>query len=56
MLAVWDWVFGTLQIPAKAPQNIRFGVGEEHADYDTVTNSFVRPFIRFAEHFAPPRA
>ena len=54
-LAVWDWLFGTLMIPHpdRRVQNVHFGVGETHGDYDTVTRVFVRPFVRSAEHLSP---
>jgi len=54
-LAVWDWLFGTLVIPPtdRKVLNVRFGVGETHGDYDTVTRVFVRPFIRSAEQLLP---
>ena len=49
-LAVWDWAFGTLYIPSREPEHVVFGVGERNGDYDTVTRTFVRPFLRSAEH------
>jgi len=49
-LAVWDWVFGTLYIPSREPEPVVFGVGEPNGDYETVTRTFVRPFLRSAEH------
>ena len=52
-LAVWDWLFGTLHIPAKTREVVEFGVGETHGDYDTVLRTFARPFQRSAEHFLP---
>ena len=52
-LAIWDWAFGTLYIPAREPEAITFGVGETHGDYDTVMRTFVRPFVHSAEHLAP---
>jgi sterol desaturase/sphingolipid hydroxylase (fatty acid hydroxylase superfamily) len=52
-LAVWDWLFGTLYIPAKQPEGVTFGVGDAHGDYDTILRTFVRPFVHSAEHLAP---
>ena len=52
-LAVWDWAFGTLRIPAKTCEVVEFGVGQTHGDYDTVLRTFARPFQRSAEHFLP---
>ena len=55
-LAVWDWAFGTLMIPEKEKNVVAFGVGETHGDYDTVMRTFVKPFVRSAEHLAPHAA
>ncbi len=54
-LAVWDWVFGTLYIPAREREVIEFGLGAEgdRADYATVTRSIARPFVRAGERLAP---
>ena len=51
-LAVWDWAFGTLYIPSREPENVVFGVGDSGGEFDTVTKTFVRPFLRSAEHLA----
>jgi sterol desaturase/sphingolipid hydroxylase (fatty acid hydroxylase superfamily) len=53
-LAVWDWAFGTLYIPAKTREVTEYGVGEARGDFDTATRSFIRPFVRAGEHFAAP--
>ncbi len=51
-LALWDWAFGTLYMPAKAREDITFGVGPEKADYATVGSSFILPFARSFAHIA----
>jgi len=48
-LAVWDWAFGTLHIPAREPEVAQFGVGEEYEDYATVARSLARPFAKASE-------
>jgi sterol desaturase/sphingolipid hydroxylase (fatty acid hydroxylase superfamily) len=60
-LAVWDWAFGTLYIPAVEREKIRFGVGPTEGEFSTVPRNTLLPFVRFGEHvgrglrrFAPP--
>ena len=48
-LAVWDWAFGTLHIPARQSEVAAFGVGGEYEDYATVTRSLTRPFAKASE-------
>ena len=47
-LAVWDWAFGTLHVPARDCEVPQFGVGAEYEDYATVGRSLVRPFAKSA--------
>jgi sterol desaturase/sphingolipid hydroxylase (fatty acid hydroxylase superfamily) len=49
-LAVWDWAFGTLAIPAKTREPIVFGVGEETQPFRSVLAAFAIPCARFGEH------
>ena len=51
-LAVWDWMFGTLHIPAKEREVLTFGV-PDHRDAHTVKGEFVNPLIDAAGHFKP---
>jgi sterol desaturase/sphingolipid hydroxylase (fatty acid hydroxylase superfamily) len=48
-LAVWDWAFGTLHVPAREREVKQFGVGEEYEDYATVARSLARPFAKASE-------
>jgi sterol desaturase/sphingolipid hydroxylase (fatty acid hydroxylase superfamily) len=50
-LAVWDWFFGTLYVPEKY-EKITFGVGAEHADFDTLAKTIALPFLRAGGHVA----
>lgn len=49
-LSVWDWLFGTLEIPTRAPQRLTFGVDPIAPSQHTVTGALIEPF---AEAFAP---
>jgi sterol desaturase/sphingolipid hydroxylase (fatty acid hydroxylase superfamily) len=52
-LAVWDWAFGTLHIPAREREVARFGVGEEYEDYATTLRSLARPFAKAGRTMRP---
>jgi sterol desaturase/sphingolipid hydroxylase (fatty acid hydroxylase superfamily) len=45
-LAIWDWLFGTLHVPAKAPEKLTFGVEPVRTDAHTITGEFIVPFGR----------
>lgn len=45
-LAIWDWLFGTLHIPAKSREKLGFGVEPVTADTHTFTGEFLAPFGR----------
>lgn len=45
-LAVWDWLFGTLHMPAKEREKLCFGVEPTASDAHTVNGEFVAPFGR----------
>ncbi len=45
-LAIWDWAFGTLHIPARECEVSQFGVGAEYEDYATAARSLTRPFVK----------
>jgi sterol desaturase/sphingolipid hydroxylase (fatty acid hydroxylase superfamily) len=51
-LAVWDWAFGTLVIPAKARERVVFGLGAENALFRSLAGNFLKPFMRFSWHVA----
>jgi sterol desaturase/sphingolipid hydroxylase (fatty acid hydroxylase superfamily) len=48
-LAVWDWAFGTLHIPARDREVSECGVSERKEDFSTVGRSLARPFSRASE-------
>ncbi len=49
-LALWDWMFGTLYVPAKEREAITFGF-PGRADAHTVKGELVNPLIDAAGHF-----
>ena len=51
-LALWDWMFGTLYVPAKEREKLTFGV-EGHRHAHTVKGELVAPFVDAAGHLKP---
>jgi sterol desaturase/sphingolipid hydroxylase (fatty acid hydroxylase superfamily) len=45
MLSVFDWLFGTLHIPAKQREKLTFGIDDATAVTHSAEGLFVRPFI-----------
>jgi sterol desaturase/sphingolipid hydroxylase (fatty acid hydroxylase superfamily) len=54
-LALWDWMFGTLYVPAQKREKLTFGV-TGHADAHTLKGELVAPFLDAAGHLVPKRA
>jgi sterol desaturase/sphingolipid hydroxylase (fatty acid hydroxylase superfamily) len=50
-LSFWDWVFGTLYVPDKK-EAIVFGLGEENADFASLKDLFLQPFVKAARRVA----
>ncbi len=48
----WDWMFGTLYIPAKEREPLVFGFAD-HPDAHTVKGELVDPLINAASHLKP---
>jgi sterol desaturase/sphingolipid hydroxylase (fatty acid hydroxylase superfamily) len=51
-LAIWDWLFGTLHLPAKKPERLTFGVEPAGRDEQTITEAYIAPVYRAASHVA----
>lgn len=45
-LAIWDWLFGTLYVPARRREKLAFGVEPAQPGVHTVTGEFIAPFGR----------
>jgi sterol desaturase/sphingolipid hydroxylase (fatty acid hydroxylase superfamily) len=54
-LAVWDWLFGTLHVPAKEPEKLAFGVADEQdrSNIHSVVHGLIRPFVRVVQLVLP---
>lgn len=51
-LVFWDWVFGTLWVPARK-QALQFGIGAEGKEFNSVARLFYLPFVKGARLLAP---
>ena len=49
-LAIWDWLFGTLYVPAKEPEPLTFGVKVGEADMHSFGELAIAPMQRAAAH------
>lgn len=56
-LCIFDWLFGTLYIPAKEREKLTFGVEPDHAhhDHQTLEHALLQPFVRAYHHIVPAR-
>ncbi len=45
-LSLFDWVFGTLHLPTKDRQKIKFGVEPEAGDPHSITGGLITPVVR----------
>lgn len=43
-LAIWDWLFGTLKLPADTTETPAYGLGSRGARYRSVSALFLQPF------------
>jgi sterol desaturase/sphingolipid hydroxylase (fatty acid hydroxylase superfamily) len=53
-LALWDWMFGTLHVPAAEREALAFGVEPDRADAHTIRGELIAPF-RHAAALVLPR-
>lgn len=49
-LALWDWAFGTLYVPGKEREKLRFGADSDPRTVHTFMGEFVLPFARAFAH------
>jgi sterol desaturase/sphingolipid hydroxylase (fatty acid hydroxylase superfamily) len=52
-LSVWDWLFGTLLMPAAKREPLSFGVDTTEPGQHTVMGGLIRPFGRASERLIP---
>ena len=59
-LALWDWMFGTLYIPAAKREPLEFGVEPDRPHAHTIRGELIAPFLRAAmilkDRFEKPAA
>ena len=51
-LALWDWLFGTLYVPAAEPEKLDFGVEPDRPAAHTIWGELIAPFGRAAQLIA----
>ncbi|WP_103070511.1 sterol desaturase family protein [Aquimarina sediminis] len=49
-LAIWDWIFGTLVL-SESTDNLKFGLGKEDDDYNTIWKNLFTPFVKIVMLF-----
>lgn len=52
-LAIWDWLFGTLYMPAKKREKFGFGIGDTGRDHHEMGEALFGPFRDAAGHVLP---
>ncbi|MBS0242271.1 MAG: sterol desaturase family protein [Proteobacteria bacterium] len=55
ILAIWDWLFGTLYIPAAKRERLTFGLGDGEITEHSVTQELFRPVRALAGLMAEPK-
>ncbi|MDX2157777.1 MAG: sterol desaturase family protein [Hyphomicrobiaceae bacterium] len=48
VLAIWDWLFGTLHVPGKKRERLTFGIGDGEPTEHTVAQELLRPVAALA--------
>lgn len=56
VLAIWDWIFGTLREPSRKSPRLRFGVEEVAYDPHSLQGLLLNPFADAAVHILPKPA
>lgn len=54
VFAVWDWMFGSIYLPAER-EELRFGLAEGEGRHSTLSNALVEPFIHAAGTLRPAK-
>ncbi|HYF53834.1 MAG TPA: sterol desaturase family protein [Salinarimonas sp.] len=52
IFAIWDWMFGTLWVPAKEKESFRLGLGGEEREFSSVARLYLRPFAKIGARLA----
>ncbi|MDP2356719.1 MAG: sterol desaturase family protein [Beijerinckiaceae bacterium] len=54
-LAIWDWLFGTLYVPAREREVSKFGLGDEVTEPHDAVAALFEPIYRTADYLLPAR-
>lgn len=46
IFAVWDWMFGTLWVPAREQESFRLGIGGEEKEFSSLGRLYLLPFSK----------
>jgi sterol desaturase/sphingolipid hydroxylase (fatty acid hydroxylase superfamily) len=52
-LSIWDWVFGTLQMPERHRERLNFGIATRAHDHHTAIGSLLVPFVEAVGRLRP---
>jgi sterol desaturase/sphingolipid hydroxylase (fatty acid hydroxylase superfamily) len=57
IFAIWDWMFGTLHVPARRREEFSFGIGPagEEREYRSLWALYALPFVKAARLLGRPR-
>ena len=53
--ALWDWIFGTLYVPAPRRERLTYGVAPDGVDPHTIKGALLMPFVHAAWRILPPQ-
>jgi hypothetical protein len=46
IFAIWDWMFGTLWVPAREKEEFRLGLGGEEREFSSMARLYLLPFVK----------
>jgi sterol desaturase/sphingolipid hydroxylase (fatty acid hydroxylase superfamily) len=52
-LAIWDWLFGTLHVPARSREKLRFGIEPKAPNVHNLTEGLLGPLVRTLARLRP---
>ncbi len=56
IFAIWDWMFGTLWVPAREQESFRLGIGGEEKEFSSIGKLYALPFVKIAARLKAARA
>ncbi|HEV2559902.1 MAG TPA: sterol desaturase family protein [Microvirga sp.] len=46
IFALWDWMFGTLYVPAREPETFKLGIGGEEKEFNSLGRLYCLPLVK----------